>query len=180
MISKKLGKNRDKKYILTTSNRKDWKTTIGITPLVLALATKLDFSFLQCNSLWPSEAIWQNRSGSTLDQVMACCLMAPSHYLNQCSLPISESNFTASVQDTILYNEFENHTVIHFGKKSNTDLRYTLKDIQNTFFCLTKSTCLSMKSGLVCSGSFTSDVLIQINFLAFQVINTSFLWKPMQ
>ena len=23
-------------------------------------------------------------SGSTLDQVMACCLMTPSHYLNQC------------------------------------------------------------------------------------------------
>ena len=35
------------------------------------------------NSLWPSDAIWQHRSGSTLAQVMACCLMAPSHYLNQ-------------------------------------------------------------------------------------------------
>ena len=28
--------------------------------------------------------------GSTLAQVMACCLMAPSHYLNQCWLTISE------------------------------------------------------------------------------------------
>ena len=36
---------------------------------------------LHCvNSLFPSE--W-NRSESTLIQVMACCLMAPSHYLNQ-------------------------------------------------------------------------------------------------
>ena len=42
------------------------------------------------NSLWPSDAIWQQRSGSILAQVMACCLTAPSHYLNQCWLIISE------------------------------------------------------------------------------------------
>ena len=45
------------------------------------------------NSFWPSDAIssirWQ-RSGSTLAQVMACCLTVPSHYLNQCWLIISE------------------------------------------------------------------------------------------
>ena len=38
------------------------------------------------NSLWPSDAIWRQGSRSTLDQVMACCLTAPSHYLNQCWL----------------------------------------------------------------------------------------------
>ena len=42
------------------------------------------------NSLWPSDAIWRQGSGSTLAQVMACCLMAPSHYLNQCWLIICE------------------------------------------------------------------------------------------
>ena len=42
------------------------------------------------NSLWPSDAIRWQRSGSTLAQVMACCLMAPSHYLNQSWLMISE------------------------------------------------------------------------------------------
>ena len=36
------------------------------------------------NSLRPSDAIWRQRTGSTLAQVMACCLSAPSHYLNQC------------------------------------------------------------------------------------------------
>ena len=41
------------------------------------------------NSLWPGDAIWQHRSGSTLDQVMACCLKATSHYLNQCWLIIN-------------------------------------------------------------------------------------------
>ena len=35
------------------------------------------------NSLWPSDAMWQHRSGSTLVQVLACCLKAPSHGLNQ-------------------------------------------------------------------------------------------------
>ena len=40
-------------------------------------------------SLWPSDAIWRQGSWSTLAQVMACCLTAPNHYLNQCWLVIS-------------------------------------------------------------------------------------------
>ena len=39
------------------------------------------------NSLWSREAMWQPRPKSTLAQVMACCLMAPSHYLNNANLP---------------------------------------------------------------------------------------------
>ena len=31
------------------------------------------------NLLWPSDAMWQHRSGSTLAQVMTCCLIVPSH-----------------------------------------------------------------------------------------------------
>ena len=38
----------------------------------------------------PGDAIRQQGTGSTLAQVMACCLMAPSHYLNQCWLNISK------------------------------------------------------------------------------------------
>ena len=59
---------------------------------------------------------WRHRSGSTLVQVLACCLTAPSHYLNQCWLIISEvlwhapqRNFTAIDQVDILYNELENY-----------------------------------------------------------------------
>ena len=44
----------------------------------------------QINPLWPSEVIWWQGSRSTLAQVMACCLTAPSHYLNQCWLMMSE------------------------------------------------------------------------------------------
>ena len=32
------------------------------------------------NSLWPSDTIWRQRSGSTLAKVMACCQTAPSHH----------------------------------------------------------------------------------------------------
>ena len=38
------------------------------------------------NSLGPSDAIWWQKTGSTLVQEMACCLTAPNHYLNQYSL----------------------------------------------------------------------------------------------
>ena len=42
------------------------------------------------NSLWPSDTIWWHRSRPTLVHVMACCLTAPSHYLNQCWVIISQ------------------------------------------------------------------------------------------
>ena len=32
---------------------------------------------------WPNDTIWRHRYGSTPVLVMACCLTAPSHYLNQ-------------------------------------------------------------------------------------------------
>ena len=42
------------------------------------------------NSLWPRDAILQHGYKSTLAQVLVCCLTAPSHYLNQCWIVISE------------------------------------------------------------------------------------------
>ena len=42
------------------------------------------------NSLWPTDTMRWQGTESTLAQVMACCLMAPSHYLNQCWLIISQ------------------------------------------------------------------------------------------
>ena len=59
------------------------------------MMTSFKETFQRChlfkiNSLWPSDIIWRQRSGSTLAQVMACCLTTPSHYLNQCWLFIGE------------------------------------------------------------------------------------------
>ena len=51
-------------------------------------ASWLKKGLLAINSLKPGGAIWCHRSWSTLVQVMACCLMAPSHHLNQCWLII--------------------------------------------------------------------------------------------
>ena len=66
------------------------------------------------NSLWSGNAIWWHRSGSTLAAVRACCLIAPSHYLNQWWLIISkvwwhsaECNFTCKAQNIYPWYEFE-------------------------------------------------------------------------
>ena len=66
------------------------------------------------NSLRPSDIIWWQGSRSILAQVMACCLRAPSHYLNQCWLMISEvlwhspdSNFTENAYKIYRWNELE-------------------------------------------------------------------------
>ena len=66
------------------------------------------------NSLRPSDAIWRQWSWTTLVQVMACCLTAPSHYLNQCWLIIrgvlwhtSESSFAGIAQGIDSGYEFE-------------------------------------------------------------------------
>ena len=69
------------------------------------------------NSLVPSDTIWWHRSWSTLVQVMACCLKAPSHYLNQCWLIINrvtwqapESNFTENAEEFNPSHELETLT----------------------------------------------------------------------
>ena len=60
---------------------------LGHETMVCAVCLSI---FLSChlNTLWPGDAIWQEGCGSTLAQVMACCLAASSHYLNQCWLKI--------------------------------------------------------------------------------------------
>ena len=68
------------------------------------------------DSFWPSDTIRRQRSGSTLAQVMVCCLTAPSHYLNQCWLIISEvqwhsyqCNFRRDAPTINHLNPFENY-----------------------------------------------------------------------
>ena len=53
-----------------------WRWPTSILPYVITRPQWV-------NSLWPNDAIWWQISRSTLVQVMACCLTAPSHYLNQ-------------------------------------------------------------------------------------------------
>ena len=76
----------------------------------------VEMGFIPINSMGPSDTIWWHRCGSTLVQVMACCLMAPSHYKNKCWLIISETcwylaeyNFTKTVLDITHYKMVENY-----------------------------------------------------------------------
>ena len=57
------------------------------------------------NSLGPRNAIWRWRSWSTLVKVMACCLTAPSYYLNRCWLIISKVMWHSS--EDIIKRRFE-------------------------------------------------------------------------
>ena len=60
----------------------------GLAPCV-ARSSSPGFFILNSHPLWPSDAIWWHRSGSTFIQVMPWCLSAPSHCLNQCWLVIN-------------------------------------------------------------------------------------------
>ena len=68
------------------------------------------------NSLGPSDAIWRHRSGSTLAQVMACCLTAPSHYLNQCWLIISK----------VLWHSFDGNFIKRYLSHHSLNLAWKL------------------------------------------------------
>ena len=61
----------------------------------------------------PSDGIWWHRGRSTLVQIMTNCLMAPSHYLNQCwlitkgvQLHSPEVNFIELCRSSILANNY--------------------------------------------------------------------------
>ena len=80
---------------------------------ITALSPRLQW----VNSLWPSDAIWRHTSLSTLAQVMACCLTAPSHYLNQCLL-IANKVLQLSPEGNFMGNAQE---IYAFGMKNDTD-----------------------------------------------------------
>ena len=77
------------------------------------MASNQEVMTVMYNSLLPSDDIWWPRSGSTLAQVMACCLTAPSHNLHQCWLAISgvlwhspKGNFIWTSQESNSSSEF--------------------------------------------------------------------------
>ena len=100
---------------LSCTNPSIYDTANFIPDLIVVSFNKChshEWSLSYFNPLWPSNAKWQKRSGSTEAQVMACCLMAPSHYLNQCWLIISE------VQYTFILGQFHKRCLNHQSLKS--------------------------------------------------------------
>ena len=65
------------------------------------------------DSFWLSDAIWRHGSWSTMVQVMACCLTAPSHNLDHCWLGNIGFHPRPDAQENRLINlpkfAFENH-----------------------------------------------------------------------
>ena len=80
--------------ILTVNGHQVLTTSAGI--MIANVVYKQDRKF-GVNSLWPSDAEWRQGSRSTLVLVIACCLTAPSHYLNQCLLIITKVPLCLSV-----------------------------------------------------------------------------------
>ena len=110
------------------------------------------------NPLWSADTIRWQRSRSTLVQVMACCLVAPSHYLNQCWLLVSdvlchspESNFTVlRLQFCIISLNIIplNYCHIFQGPLSHRIGQFHTRNVQNF---------------VVFSWAGKNDLLIQIN-----------------
>ena len=96
---------------------------IGCTLCLGYIASQATQSILiiQCNknnidTLWLSDTIWLHRCGSTLAEVMGCCLIAPSHYLNQYWSIIKvvlwhspESNFTKGAHELYPTHMFKDY-----------------------------------------------------------------------
>ena len=132
------------------------------------------------NSLWPSGTIrWQGNE-STLAQVMACCLMAPSLYLNQCWLIItkvlwhsSEGIIMRRPEDTIQQNKIENYI-----------FRTTFRSPRSQRVCMA-SVCMLNS---LATGRFTHDPLLakfftgNKTYFTFHVIHPHWFgagsWNP--
>ena len=71
---------------------------IFVTCLILAL--------YKLNKSRAGDAIWPHGYLSTLVQVMACCLMAPSHYLNQWCVNAMVINWQGILSKRTFYGSF--------------------------------------------------------------------------
>ena len=71
-----------------------WMTSMYFREYFCRFSRKSHYFYIlgvsHLNSLPPSDAIWQQIYRPIMAEVMACCLMATSHYLNQCWLTINK------------------------------------------------------------------------------------------
>ena len=97
------------------------------------------------NSLWPSDTTWWHRSRSTLAQVIACCLTAPSHHQNQSWIINGilwyspDSNFTRGAQNLYPSHVFWDCT-----------FKFAITSIQICSFTVTCEHCCHPISVLAC------------------------------
>ena len=70
-----------RRFVQTPSLYLRWVPNVVFFAQILSGCAYANYTDDSINSLWPSDAMWRHRSASTLAQVMACCLITPSHYL---------------------------------------------------------------------------------------------------
>ena len=110
-------------YLLQKAHSSLWKWAMGPfcehTKILSIAFACYDIHTLCVNSLRPNDTTWLHRTWSTLVQVMAWCLMAPNHYLNQYWLIINEillcspeGNFTGNAYNIYPWYLFENYCKI--------------------------------------------------------------------
>ena len=119
---------------------------------------------LPFNSLRPSDAIWRQWSWTTLAQVMACCLTAPSHYLNQCWLIIrgvlwhtSESSFAGIAQGIDSGYEFEKDILKNIFKSPRGQWVKVCREVEAVPLCHfdTAKTYVKLASWLTSNGQYS-------------------------
>ena len=95
------------------------------------------------NSSWTSGAIWRHKAGTTLAQVIACCLMAPSHRTNKCWHIINKFSWHSS-QVIILSRSFQ---IFHIfaGNALGPQTTFPIQNTSSSFICLYDlvKTCLT-------------------------------------
>ena len=87
------------------TNRECYEWKLKLTPSILGNSTLI---INQVNSLRSSDAYMHCWTGSSLVQIMACRLSAPSHYLNRCWSIVNIVNWT-----------FRNKLKWNFNRNSN-------------------------------------------------------------
>ena len=93
------------------------------------------------NSLCPSDAIWWRRSGSTLAQVMACCLAAPIHYLSLRWLLFSEVMWQSPESNSTISSQV-------VGYRQTSNIRWTKSQHLNASLTLQFSLSNPLKPGV--------------------------------
>ena len=128
-------------------------------------------------SLPSSDATWWHKYVPTLAEVMASCLMAPSHNLKLCWLVTSEVlwhspeiNFTGNAQDIYPLYEFENTNSAHLG----WDI-YPWYDFENYYRQTSNINHALVGNRIVDHSNVVGAALLQLHLLS-RLCNTWLQW----
>ena len=157
------------------------------------------------NSLWPSDAIWQHSTDSTLDHGMACCLTAPSHYLTNVDLSVGSNDnhpqaINQSKRDTSIINSWVSFKITslnffiqitpaneltHWGRVTHIFVKkLTIIGSNNGLSPSGHQAILWTNAGILLMGPLGTnfnEILIEIHTFSFKKMHlkiSSVKWRP--